>query len=183
MKRLVWPVLALALILGFWISRNSEETEEVLQKPFNESIAAVEPETPSEEQGSEPSSDPRLNRLPDGRVELLQATEFSDALYSTDNTEDDLIGIDNILRLYRYFYDTNPVGVDNSMITEQLRGRNPKRVVFVSDNSPALKGNELVDKWGTPFFFHALSGTQMEIKSAGPDREWWTEDDVEYGFL
>jgi len=37
---------------------------------------------------------------------------------------------------------------------------------------------ELVDYWGTPFFFHQLSGTQMEIHSAGPDRQMWTGDDI-----
>jgi hypothetical protein len=37
---------------------------------------------------------------------------------------------------------------------------------------------ELVDYWGTPFFFHQLSGTEMEIRSAGPDRVMWTVDDL-----
>lgn len=37
---------------------------------------------------------------------------------------------------------------------------------------------ELVDNWGTPFFFHQLSGTDMEIHSAGPDRRMWTPDDL-----
>jgi hypothetical protein len=37
---------------------------------------------------------------------------------------------------------------------------------------------ELMDRWGTPIFFHALSKDQMEIRSAGPDRVMWTADDV-----
>ncbi len=39
-------------------------------------------------------------------------------------------------------------------------------------------GGELVYSWGTPFFFHQLSATQMEIRSAGPDRVMWTADDL-----
>ena len=37
---------------------------------------------------------------------------------------------------------------------------------------------ELVDPWGTPYFFHQLSGTEMEIHSAGPDKKMWTDDDL-----
>jgi len=36
----------------------------------------------------------------------------------------------------------------------------------------------LVDAWGTPFFFHQLSGHEMEIHSAGPDKIMWTADDL-----
>ena len=37
---------------------------------------------------------------------------------------------------------------------------------------------ELIDNWGTPFFFHQVSGTEMEIRSAGPDMKMWTADDL-----
>jgi len=36
----------------------------------------------------------------------------------------------------------------------------------------------LIDRWGPPYFFHALSGSEMEILSAGPDREFHTADDA-----
>jgi hypothetical protein len=36
---------------------------------------------------------------------------------------------------------------------------------------------ELVDRWGTPYFFHQLSRDHMEIRSAGPDKVMWTQDD------
>jgi hypothetical protein len=37
---------------------------------------------------------------------------------------------------------------------------------------------ELIDDWQTPYFFHQVSGRQMEIYSAGPDRQMWTPDDL-----
>jgi hypothetical protein len=37
---------------------------------------------------------------------------------------------------------------------------------------------ELVDRWGTPYFFHQLSKTSMEIRSAGPSRQMGTTDDL-----
>jgi len=36
----------------------------------------------------------------------------------------------------------------------------------------------LIDRWGTPYFFHVLSNTGMEIRSAGQDGEFYTEDDA-----
>jgi len=73
----------------------------------------------------------------------------------------------------------NPVGT-NPEITKALNGDNPKQVKFINEQS-GLRINgkgELVDSWGTAFFFHQLSGTEMEIRSAGPDQVLWTADDL-----
>jgi hypothetical protein len=45
------------------------------------------------------------------------------------------------------------------------------------ENQHLNENGELVDRWGTPYFFHQLSKTRMEIRSAGPDRTMWTGDD------
>jgi hypothetical protein len=72
----------------------------------------------------------------------------------------------------------NPVG-ENDEITAALAGGNPLHFAFISPRHPAINAlGELCDRWGTPFRFHALSGTQMEIRSAGPDRKFGTNDDV-----
>ena len=83
------------------------------------------------------------------------------------------------IRQYGSRFGGNPVGT-NEEITRALNGDNPKQVKFISEES-GLRINvrgELVDYWGTPFFFHQLSGTEMEIHSAGPDRLMWTADDL-----
>ena len=75
-------------------------------------------------------------------------------------------------------FGENPVGT-NPEITAALTGRNPKQINFITPES-GLRVNEngeLVDAWGTPFFFHQLSGREMEIRSAGEDRKMWTFDD------
>lgn len=84
-----------------------------------------------------------------------------------------------ILHNYQSRFGENPVG-DNAEITAALTGNNPKQVNFIAPES-GLRLNdkgELIDGWGTPFFFHALSGKLMEIRSAGPDRKMWTLDDL-----
>jgi hypothetical protein len=60
-----------------------------------------------------------------------------------------------------------------------LRGQNAARARFLPDDHIALnKDGELVDRWGSPLFFHALGDGRYEIRSAGPDKKMWTEDDI-----
>jgi hypothetical protein len=80
---------------------------------------------------------------------------------------------------YGSTFDGNPVGT-NPEITSALNGENPKQIKFLNtDDGMRINGaGELVDAWGTPFFFHQLSGKETEIRSAGPDRRMWTGDDL-----
>ena len=84
-----------------------------------------------------------------------------------------------VFRQYTLRFGGNPVG-DNSEITAVLNGRNPRQAVFLNpdDGMRLNERGELVDSWGTPYFFHQLSRTEMEIHSAGPDRKLWTSDDL-----
>ena len=70
----------------------------------------------------------------------------------------------------------NPVGT-NVEITRALNGDNPRHVHFL-DGARLNDQGELIDDWGTPYFFHQLSGQQTEIRSAGPDKQMWTSDDL-----
>jgi len=92
----------------------------------------------------------------------------------------DLRLVDTILETYRsnFLAEGNPVG-NNREITAALTGENRFRLVLIPPQHPAINARgELCDRWGTPFFFHAESGTRMEIRSAGPDRVMFTVDDV-----
>ena len=82
--------------------------------------------------------------------------------------------------MHNYYatFGENPVGT-NPEITAALMGKNPRQVNFITPKS-GLRVNangEMVDGYGTPFFFHQLSGKEMEIRSAGEDRKLWTFDD------
>jgi hypothetical protein len=79
---------------------------------------------------------------------------------------------------YAAAFGGNPVGT-NPEITRALQGENPKQIDFLKVDGNRVNSNgELVDPWGTPYFFHQLSGKQMEIRSAGPDGKMWTADDL-----
>ena len=63
--------------------------------------------------------------------------------------------------------------------SDLLMGRNRLGLALLPPDHPAVNPRgELCDRWGRPFFFHQLSGTRLELRSAGPDRQLWTGDDV-----
>ncbi|HTL58888.1 MAG TPA: hypothetical protein VL361_24590 [Candidatus Limnocylindrales bacterium] len=82
------------------------------------------------------------------------------------------------IRQYGAMFGGNPVG-SNPEITSALQGENPKHINFLKEDGNRVNNRgELVDIWGMPYFFHQLSGTEMEIRSAGPDRIMYTADDL-----
>lgn len=81
-------------------------------------------------------------------------------------------------RTYASRHKGNPVG-DNAEITAALAGKNPGTANYLADAPHGLNDKgQLCDGWGTPYFFHQLSGTEMEIRSAGPDQKMFTPDDL-----
>ncbi len=60
-----------------------------------------------------------------------------------------------------------------------LRGSRSGGGPWFSEKSPAFDSSQrLIDRWGTPLIFHALGSKQWELRSAGPDRKAWSEDDL-----
>jgi hypothetical protein len=90
-----------------------------------------------------------------------------------------LENVGRAIRQYGGMFGGNPVGT-NPEITAALNGQNPKGINFIKSEAGMHinENGEMVDAWGTPFFFHQLSGTDMEIHSAGPDKIMWTSDDL-----
>ena len=108
---------------------------------------------------------------PSGPAAPLEITNFAPATV--------IENMSHVFRQYNQMFGGNPVGI-NSEITSQLSGDNPKHINFINpeDGVRINEKGELIDPWGTPYFFHQLSGTDMEIHSAGPDRVMWTADDL-----
>jgi len=79
---------------------------------------------------------------------------------------------------YHTLMGQNPVGT-NAEIMKALMGGNPHQATLGPPPGQVLDAKgELIDPWGTPYFFHQLSGDDMEIHSAGPDKVMWTQDDL-----
>ena len=131
---------------------DAEPPGPVLPKPRTAALAAVE----------EPTTGPELGEPGSGLTPVA----------ALDNLR-------SVFRQYSSRLGGNPVG-DNVEITAALNGRNSRQVVFLNpeDGVRINARGELVDNWNTPYFFHQLSRTEMEIRSAGSDRRMWTADDL-----
>jgi len=108
-----------------------------------------------------------------------EPSRLADGLNSpTGNARSDMRLIDQMFIAYRSALRTgNPVG-ENREITAALTGKNELGFAFIPPGNPAINSKgELCDRWGTPYFFHQMSGEKMEIRSAGPDHKLWTADD------
>lgn len=88
----------------------------------------------------------------------------------------------DLLKLYRHLFGAYPAGENNSQFVNALLGANKTRVPLLPRDHPRLNsGGELVDAWGTPFFFHQNSHSSVEVRSAGADRLLYTDDDIVAG--
>lgn len=125
------------------------------------------------------NTDQRFDRFTDGTIHWKSSISKSRQLNETPSARDDFELIEQIFSAYRLIYKENPVGTENFEFVEALLGKNPKRVYFIAPDHPAVTSDQqLLDRWGTPYRFHPVSGKKLEIHSAGTDREWWTEDDI-----
>lgn len=119
-------------------------------------------------------SNPALPRDPDDPIPAAKPITPADR----DNTLRVLDNIQFALRDYRSALGENPVGT-NAEITSSLLGNNRKQAkVPLPEGANVNAAGEMLDLWGTPYFFHQQSATKMEIRSAGPDRKMWTPDDL-----
>ncbi len=118
-----------------------------------------------------PAPAPAARVIPDGRPFAPEVTNMEPQIV--------LEIVSRAIRNYGQRFGGNPVG-SNAEITRALGGDNPGQVNFINGDE-GIRVNEkgeLIDAWGTPFFFHQLSGTEMEIHSAGADKILWTADDL-----
>jgi hypothetical protein len=72
----------------------------------------------------------------------------------------------------------NPIG-GNADLAAALRGENPNRTVFVPAGHTIFSPDGLLlDRWQTPVIVHPEGWRRIELRSAGPDKTPYTEDDL-----
>jgi len=83
------------------------------------------------------------------------------------------------LEFFRREFGAFPSGNENPHFLNALAGSNPSGlVIFPLDHPRVSPDGELLDAWGTPFHFHSISRDHLEVRSAGPDKALFTEDDL-----
>jgi hypothetical protein len=126
-------------------------------------------------QGITSQAEAQRTNLADRAGQLVTESSADDPL----PPETALQNVGRAIRQYGKMFGGNPVGT-NPEITGQLNGNNPTHISFITAEAGMQINADgaLVDAWGTPYFFHQISGSEMEIHSAGPDHVMWTSDDL-----
>lgn len=144
--------------------------------------AHVNPSTPNT---AKPPTAPRIEIEAKNEPEEIKndlSAQFMSSYGTVETTpQDDIQQISGIIESFLLLVkspDPLPLG-ENREITAALIGKNPYRTRLLSPDSPWLNENkELVDRWSTPLYFHPVDAKQIGIRSAGPDQQMWTTDDL-----
>lgn len=67
----------------------------------------------------------------------------------------------------------------NEDLAEFLLGKNSYKTPYLSAGSSILNAEQqLIDRWNSPLRVHPVSSKTLEIRSAGPDKKYFTKDDI-----
>lgn len=118
--------------------------------------------------------------IPGQEAKGTRSSESSPSEIAKNETAlDDVQSVSMILEEYRRAFGAMPVGELNDEIVRRLQGENPKGIAVLPKSHPAINAEgELLDRWGTPYRFHPESAWDMTVRSAGPDKKMWTNDDI-----
>jgi len=179
MKRFaVAGVVLLAVLVGWILSRrpgSAPPAEPPVSIPVSVTDPGASPGITAVSTPSPPGADP-ADPQPLIGEEMLR--DYGDPAMSPRNDLSLLAGLlTNMGLLVKNVYD-RPMS-DNADWATALLGKNPAQERFLPGQHRVLNADGLlVDRWETPLFFHPLSKGRYEIRSAGPDRKMWTEDDL-----
>jgi hypothetical protein len=168
-------LLVLALFLAWMLSSRSRVEIQAETNGVNKKEVGIQPSISS---ATLPSQAIRGSATAAVDVEHQK---MADELHNQENPpERDLEIVQQFLTLYgKAFKEGMPTG-DNGDITAALIGvadvTRPGQLF--PRNHRAIRDGQLIDRWGTPFWFHPNSSSQMEIRSGGPDKQMFTQDDV-----
>ncbi|MBP7141236.1 MAG: hypothetical protein KBA71_04970 [Opitutaceae bacterium] len=179
-RRIFYAVALLAAAVAMWYFGQPRKPAPPAPTAAVPSKAPVFPSPSSSAIANLPPDS--VPRVAEGAAAVEDATfEGIDQLNASGKSiHDDLRLLNDLFASWQvtFPHGGNPFG-SNADITRALTGDNKFHIAMIPKRHPAINAaGELVDRWGTPFFFHQLSGTRMEIRSAGPDRKLYTPDDT-----
>jgi hypothetical protein len=182
LRRWVWAGVGLfALAVGLWflamsgVERSSDSDRGRLPReerpPLSPAVAATPKYT---------TDRPAFDLPPSSELSSLPPHPEAQALGGPDAAAaDEPRVVLAVFNSYREAFGSYPTGEDNAQLMRALLGANPgKRMLFPRENPRLSAAGELLDGYGTAYFFHQISSQEIEVRSAGVDREFYTPDDV-----
>lgn len=153
-KRLVLGILGLLMVLLLIFWQASENLPPEIRTPGEEETAPAEP--------------------------LLGEVILERYAHPDGSVQDDLKLIQRVLMTVRTLVKTQDPGrmAVNEDVVYVLLGKNPYKQRLLTRDHPAINANgQLIDRWDSPLFFHLEAADRLDVRSAGPDKRLFTEDD------
>ena len=163
--RIVFGILALfIIIIGVVLSSISNTNKPTLDNT----------ETPS---GPSSVNKTKVERLYLSTSEAPKIGLINELNRPDSDINEDLKLVKGVFTHFRTVFKENPVGSHHEILAV-LSGDNKQQIAYIPRDHPAVINGELHDRWGTPFYFHQITGEIMEVRSAGPDKQHWSSDDI-----
>lgn len=89
----------------------------------------------------------------------------------------ELQAVTKVLRAYLLAVGSFPSSRNEDLVASLL-GRNPKGTALLPPNTFSIRDGALVDRWGSRYWFHLRDAKAIKVRSPGPDREAFTNDDL-----
>ncbi len=138
--------------------------------------AGVDEDPTGEAASGQTSSSSSLRVLSKSWFEMEYGTEDTTTIHDLEIVSSTLTESQTMIKDFTSYFLP-----DNAAITAFLSGGNRDRLAWIRPGHKAIgRDGELMDRFGTPLFFHRETGTRFQIRSAGNDRTMWTDDDVVY---
>ena len=171
MKAILKRLLPLLLVLGVWLAVSRWAEDHAQPSPSVTPPPAVQADPP-----------PPIPELLPARQHTPEnpANSWERLLADDGSPVEDRSALEDIVTNYLQSARDPirlPLGT-NEEITRALMDRDALGESAIPASHPAIISGHLVDRWGSPWFFHQLSGDVIEVRSAGPDRRLFTTDDV-----
>lgn len=127
------------------------------------------PQTFSEDRKNEP-----LPPLPGDTLLEAYASEGSTPIEDLRKINRLLAGYFSVIKDQTRY----PIG-GNADLAACLLGENANRMPFLRPDHPSLNPDRLlIDRWGTPLSIHPEAARELTLRSAGPDKTMFTDDDL-----
>ena len=86
--------------------------------------------------------------------------------------------IEDALEQYKADQDRYPTGADNASVVKALYGENPRKKDYLVKMKSIIRDGQFTDYWRTPLQIELPATGAARVISAGPDRNFGTEDDI-----
>ena len=168
---LIALLLIILGVLSFWMLKvlNDPAIQQAVQK--NKSPTSSLPPQPTA-----PLAVPAPPPLSDQPIDPAFVQMHEEMLLPETPPERELEILQELMTLHQKAMKDSSFG-DNADVTQALVGQSVQGV-WLPRQSPRIQDGRLLDRWGTPYWFHANTGSQVEIRSAGPDRNLFSPDDI-----